>query len=39
MFTGIIEEIGIVESIKKTGEAFVLSLNATKVRAFCFRSC
>jgi riboflavin synthase len=31
MFTGIIEEIGLVEGIKKTGEAFVLSINAKKV--------
>jgi riboflavin synthase len=31
MFTGIIEEIGIIESIKQTGEAFVLSINAKKV--------
>lgn len=31
MFTGIIEEIGIIESIKQTGEAFVLSINAKKI--------
>jgi riboflavin synthase len=31
MFTGIIEEIGLIESIQKTGEAFVLTINAKKV--------
>lgn len=31
MFTGIIEEIGLVDSIKKTGESFVLTIDAKKV--------
>lgn len=31
MFTGIIEEIGLVESIKKTGESFVLTIDAKKI--------
>lgn len=31
MFTGIIEEIGIVENMQKTGESFRLAINAKKV--------
>jgi riboflavin synthase len=31
MFTGIIEEIGSVDSIKKSGESFVLTIDAKKV--------
>jgi len=31
MFTGIIEEVGIVQSIKRTGESFVLTILANKI--------
>ncbi|MGV3464397.1 MAG: riboflavin synthase [Heyndrickxia sp.] len=31
MFTGIIEEVGIVQSIKRTGESFVLTIGANKI--------
>jgi len=31
MFTGIIEEVGIIQSIKRTGESFVLTISANKM--------
>ena len=31
MFTGIIEEIGVVANIQRTGESFVLAIEAKKI--------